>query len=86
MSSKDKNEDFSKEGCARVVVHRWTNSPYCYTLETGLFKNVKVDDKGIERYGQEFYNPKIYAEVGEKLITSLYAILKKDKNIEAMRK
>ena len=52
MSSKDKNEDFSKEGCARVVVHRWTNSPYCYTLETGLFKNVKVDDKGIERYGE----------------------------------
>ena len=32
MSSKDKNEDFSKEGCARVVIHKWTNSPYCYTL------------------------------------------------------
>lgn len=51
MSSKDKGEDFTKEGCARVVVHKWTNSPYCYTLETGLYKNVKVDDKGIERYG-----------------------------------
>ena len=51
MSSRDKNEDLSKEGCARVVVHRWSNSPYCYTLETGLFKNVKVDEKGIVRYG-----------------------------------
>jgi hypothetical protein len=51
MSSRDKNEDLSKEGCARVVVHRWTNSPYCYTLETGMFKNVKVDEKGIVRVG-----------------------------------
>lgn len=57
MSSKDKGEDLSKEGCARVVVHKWTNTPYCYTLETGLFKNVKVDEKGIERYGDKFYNP-----------------------------
>lgn len=86
MSSKDKNEDMSKEGCARVVVHRWTNSPYCYTLETGLFKNVKLDDKGIERYGEQFYNPRIYGEVGAKMISTLYAILKKDKNIEQMRK
>jgi hypothetical protein len=79
MSSKDKNEDLSKEGCARVVVHKWTNSPYVYTLETGLFKNVTVEDKGLERYGEEFYNPRIYAEVGSKLLISLFAILKKDK-------
>jgi cytosolic carboxypeptidase protein 5 len=43
MSTKDKNEDLSKEGCARVVVHRWSNSPYCYTLETGLFKDARTD-------------------------------------------
>lgn len=60
MSSKDKIDDLTKQGCARVVVYKWTNTPYCYTLETGLFKNVRVDDKGIERYGQQFYNPKIY--------------------------
>jgi hypothetical protein len=64
MSVKDKNEELSKEGCARVVVHRWTNSPYVYTLEMGIYKNVKVDEKGIERYGEEFYNPLIYGEVG----------------------
>lgn len=86
MSSKDKNEEYSKEGCARVVVHKWTNSPYCYTLETGLYKNVKVDDKGIERYGEQFYGPKIYAEVGSKMLISLFAILKKDKKIDDMRK
>ena len=44
MSSKDKNDDFSKEGCARVVVYKWTNSPYVYTLETGLYKNVRKDE------------------------------------------
>ena len=81
MASKDKGEDLSKEGCARVVVHKCTNTPYCYTLETGLFKNVKVDEKGIERYGDKFYNPEIYAEVGWKMIVSLYRILKKSKQI-----
>jgi hypothetical protein len=69
----------SKEGCARVVVHRWTNSPYCYTLETGLFKNVKVDEKGIVRYGEKFYGPDIYEEVGAKMLLSFSAILKKNK-------
>jgi hypothetical protein len=52
--------DMSKEGCARVVAHIWTSSPYCYTLETGLHKNVKVDDKGIEKYGEDFYSIKTY--------------------------
>lgn len=57
MSSKgnlptysDKSDELTKEGCARVVIHKWSGSPYCYTLETGLFKNIKIDDKGIERY------------------------------------
>jgi hypothetical protein len=77
MSSKDKNEDMSKEGCARVVVHKWTNSPYCYTLETGLFKNIRQDEKGIFRYGEQFYSPKIYAEVGAKMLLSFGAILRK---------
>ena len=86
MSSRDKNEDMSKEGCARVVVYKWTNSPYCYTLETGLFKNVKVDEKGIFRFGEKFYNPQIYEEVGTKMLISFYSILQKNKEIEEMRK
>ena len=81
MSSKDKNDDYSKEGCARVVVHKWTKSPYCYTLETGLFKNVKIDEEGMENFGEEFYNPKIYGEVGRSLLISLYTIFKKEYNI-----
>lgn len=76
----------SKEGCARVVVHRWTNSPYCYTLETGLFKNVKVDEKGIFRFGEKFYNEETYKEVGVKMLVSFSSILKKSKAIEEMRK
>ncbi len=47
---------------------------------------MKVDEKGIERYGDKFYNPEIYAEVGWKMIVSLYRILKKSKLIEDMRK
>lgn len=86
MSSKDRNEDMSKEGCARVVVHRWTSSPYCYTLETGLHKNVKVDDKGIERYGEDFYSIKTYQSIGVKMLTTFHQMLQKNKKIEDLRK
>ena len=82
MSTKDKNEEMSKEGCARVVVHRWTNSPYCYTLETGLFKNVRVDEKGITRYGEQFYSPETYMDVGEKMLIAFSRILSKGKELE----
>ena len=86
MASRDKNEEMSKEGCARVVVHRWTNSPYCYTLETGLFKDVRTDEKGIQRFGDKFYDPTIYAEIGRKMLISFAAVVKKDKSLEEMRK
>jgi hypothetical protein len=82
MSSKDKNEEMSKEGCARVVVHRWTDSPYCYTLETGLFKDVRVDEKGILRLGEKFYSPAIYRRVGAQMLLSFHAILGKSPELD----
>jgi hypothetical protein len=82
MASKDKNEDMSKEGCARVVVHRWTNSPYCYTLETGLFKDVRTDEKGILRFGEKFYDRALYQDLGKKMLISFAAILRKDKSLD----
>jgi hypothetical protein len=86
MSTKDKNEDMSKECCARVVVHRWSNSPYCYTLETGLFKDVRTDEKGIFRFGDKFYDPALYEELGRKMLISFGAVLNKDKSLDDMRK
>lgn len=82
MSSRDKNEDLSKEGCARVVVHRWTNSPYCYTLETGLFKDVRTDEKGILRFGDKFYDIPLYKDLGRKMLISFGTILKNDKSLD----
>jgi hypothetical protein len=35
MAFKDRNEDFSKEGCGRVVFHRELNVIYSYTMECG---------------------------------------------------
>lgn len=45
-----------------------------------------MDDKGIERYGEEFYNPTIYKIVGERMLTSFYAVIGKGKRVEEMRK
>jgi hypothetical protein len=32
MAFKDRNEDYSKEGCSRVVFHREMGVVYSYTL------------------------------------------------------
>lgn len=37
MSSKDKNDSHTKEGCARVFVHRLFNMIHSYTVECGYF-------------------------------------------------
>ena len=69
-----------------MVVHRWSNSPYCYTLETGLFKDVRTDEKGILRFGEKFYDPPLYEELGRKMLISFGAILNKDKSLDEMKK
>ena len=70
----------------RVVAHKWTNSPYCYTIETGLFKDVRTDEKGVLRFGDKFYDPAIYEALGRKILISFSAVLNKNKSLEEMRK
>jgi len=51
-----------------------------------LFKDVRTDEKGILRYGEKFYDPIIYREIGKKMLISFSAILKKDKSLDEMKK
>ena len=67
------------------MVYKWTNSPYCYTLETSLYKNVTINERGEEVYDEEFYGPRTYAEVGTKMLLSLHAIFKNGEELEEMR-
>ena len=43
MSSKDKNDSHTKEGCARVFVHRLFNMIHSYTVECGYFAPGKLN-------------------------------------------
>lgn len=36
MNSKDRNEERTKEGCGRVVMHRIANIIHSYSLECGI--------------------------------------------------
>lgn len=39
MKAKDRNEDFSKEGCGRVVFYKEFGLVHSYTLECGYHQN-----------------------------------------------
>jgi hypothetical protein len=41
MNSKDKNEERTKEGCGRVVMHRLANIIHSYSLECGIISAIK---------------------------------------------
>jgi cytosolic carboxypeptidase protein 5 len=36
MKARDRFEELTKEGCARVCVHKSANIPHSYTLECGF--------------------------------------------------
>jgi len=38
------------------------------------------------RFGDKFYDPTLYGEVGRKMLVSFYAIFKKDKSLDEMRR
>lgn len=41
MNSKDRNEERTKEGCGRVVMHRLANIIHSYSLECGIICAIK---------------------------------------------
>jgi cytosolic carboxypeptidase protein 5 len=41
MNSKDRNEERTKEGCGRVVMHRMANIIHSYSLECGIIAPTK---------------------------------------------
>lgn len=41
MNSKDRNEERTKEGCGRVVMHRIANIIHSYSLECGIISSVR---------------------------------------------
>lgn len=41
MSSKDRNEERTKEGCGRVVMHRMASIIHSYSLECGIIAPLK---------------------------------------------
>jgi len=41
MNSKDRNEERTKEGCGRVVMHRLANIIHSYSLECGIISPTK---------------------------------------------
>jgi hypothetical protein len=42
MTIRQKNEKYSKEGCARVYMHKIFNIVHSYTVECGYFATKKV--------------------------------------------
>lgn len=47
---------------------------------------MRTDEKGIFRFGDKFYDPPLYEDLGKKMLLSFAAILSKDKSLDEMRK
>ena len=43
MRAKDRKNGLTKEGCGRVQLYRWTNSPLCFTLECNYHSGRSVN-------------------------------------------
>lgn len=43
MNAKDRNEDLTKEGCGRVVMHRLAKIIHSYSVECGIVSANKMN-------------------------------------------
>jgi hypothetical protein len=44
MNAKDRNEDLTKEGCGRVVMHKLAKIIHSYSIECGIISPNKVNE------------------------------------------